>query len=426
MSAKITFDGAPESGVIDFGVGQPSADLLPLAARAARPSERFFAHAQPIELNYGEKPGDARFRTALAEFLTRAGGHAASADSLFLTAGTSQALDFVCQPIHAPGRHGFRRGAHVLPRLPDLPGSRSRDRRHSDRRRGHGPRRARARSRTPPAEARVHDPELQQPDGADVEPRATRAAGALERRARFSHRRRRGLPAAALRGAAAAGARDAGWTAATCSRWARSRRSSRPACGSAGSRPTLRGSSTCSRAERIISGGCFNHFGSHVVRQMLEDGSLAELLAELRRAYGARVAAMDEALHEHLGGIASWQKPEGGYFFWVTLPAGSRCRGPAGGRALGRDRLPAGLEVLGHGRHAQLPAAELRVLHRTGNPRRHRAPRQGAARDRSLTLVRFRARIARAAAASAATGAFAPRRRLRFDQASAIRTPART
>ncbi len=25
------------------------------------------------------------------------------ADSLFLTAGTSQALDFVCQPLHAPG-----------------------------------------------------------------------------------------------------------------------------------------------------------------------------------------------------------------------------------------------------------------------------------------------------------------------------------
>ena len=53
---------------------------------------------------------------------------------------------------------------------------------------------------------------------------------------------------------------------------------------------------------------------------MLEDGSLADLIAELRLAYRARVAAMDEALHEHLSGIASWQKPEGGYFFWVTLP----------------------------------------------------------------------------------------------------------
>ena len=160
MSANITFDGAPESGVIDFGVGQPSADLLPLR-RVRAASERFFAHAQPIELNYGEKPGDSRFRTALAEFLTRAGGHAATADSLFLTAGTSQALDFVCQRFTRPGDtvfveepsyflafQIFRDHGLEIVGIP-LDGF------------GHGRRCARARSRTPPAEARVHDPELQ-------------------------------------------------------------------------------------------------------------------------------------------------------------------------------------------------------------------------------------------------------------------------
>jgi 2-aminoadipate transaminase len=31
---------------------------------------------------------------------------------------------------------------------------------------------------------------------------------------------------------------------------------------------------------------------------------------------------MDEALQTHFGGIASWQKPLGGYFFWLDLPAG--------------------------------------------------------------------------------------------------------
>src|SRR5262245_3117333 len=93
---SVTFDGAPEAGTIDFGVGQPSADLLPLE-RVRAASERFFAGAQSIELNYGEKQGDARFRAALASFLTQSGGHDARADSLFLTAGTSQALDFVCQ-----------------------------------------------------------------------------------------------------------------------------------------------------------------------------------------------------------------------------------------------------------------------------------------------------------------------------------------
>jgi 2-aminoadipate transaminase len=33
---------------------------------------------------------------------------------------------------------------------------------------------------------------------------------------------------------------------------------------------------------------------------------------------------MDEALQEHFGTWASWEKPQGGYFFWLTLPADIR------------------------------------------------------------------------------------------------------
>jgi 2-aminoadipate transaminase len=29
---------------------------------------------------------------------------------------------------------------------------------------------------------------------------------------------------------------------------------------------------------------------------------------------------MDAALHKHLDGIATWQKPQGGYFFWLRFP----------------------------------------------------------------------------------------------------------
>ena len=36
-----------------------------------------------------------------------------------------------------------------------------------------------------------------------------------------------------------------------------------------------------------------------------------------------RAQAMDAALHKHLGGIARWQKPGGGYFFWLELPEGA-------------------------------------------------------------------------------------------------------
>ena len=61
-------DGAPAPGVINFGVGQPSQDLLPVdLLREA--SADFMAAAQPLELNYGERQGDRGFREALAGFL---------------------------------------------------------------------------------------------------------------------------------------------------------------------------------------------------------------------------------------------------------------------------------------------------------------------------------------------------------------------
>ncbi len=43
------------------------------------------------------------------------------------------------------------------------------------------------------------------------------------------------------------------------------------------------------------------------------------LLKRLRETYRRRVEAMDDALHEHLAGQASWQRPEGGYFFWLKF-----------------------------------------------------------------------------------------------------------
>ena len=64
MSLAATFDGAPEQGTINFSVGQPSADLLPLKLLRGA-CERFFAGAQPLELNYGERQGDARFRVSV-------------------------------------------------------------------------------------------------------------------------------------------------------------------------------------------------------------------------------------------------------------------------------------------------------------------------------------------------------------------------
>ena len=39
----------------------------------------------------------------------------------------------------------------------------------------------------------------------------------------------------------------------------------------------------------------------------------------LRRAYRNRVEAMQESLQSQFGALATWQRPGGGYFFWLRF-----------------------------------------------------------------------------------------------------------
>ncbi|MBT8396492.1 MAG: PLP-dependent aminotransferase family protein, partial [Gemmatimonadetes bacterium] len=94
MSGIVTFDGAPPPGTINLGIGQPSADLLPTDL-IRQASDSFFGTAQPLELNYGVLPGDERFLESLAGYLGEGYGTPVSPASLFVTGGSSQALDFV-------------------------------------------------------------------------------------------------------------------------------------------------------------------------------------------------------------------------------------------------------------------------------------------------------------------------------------------
>ena len=57
------------------------------------------------------------------------------------------------------------------------------------------------------------------------------------------------------------------------------------------------------------------------MRVALEGGGQKDYLDQLRRAYRQRVAAMDAALHKHIGDRATWTVPAGGFFFWLTCPA---------------------------------------------------------------------------------------------------------
>ena len=102
MSGTVTFDGAPPPGTINFGLGHPSADLLPVDL-VRRASQSFFDNAVPFELNYGVMQGDERFLDSLAAFLTDGYCSEVTSDQLFVTGGNSQALDLVSVMFANPG-----------------------------------------------------------------------------------------------------------------------------------------------------------------------------------------------------------------------------------------------------------------------------------------------------------------------------------
>jgi DNA-binding transcriptional MocR family regulator len=52
---------------------------------------------------------------------------------------------------------------------------------------------------------------------------------------------------------------------------------------------------------------------------MLESGRYARHAVEMRKAYGARCAAMGESLRKRAKGWAEWSRPRGGYYYWCRI-----------------------------------------------------------------------------------------------------------
>jgi DNA-binding transcriptional MocR family regulator len=321
MSIAAAFDGAPERGTINFSVGQPSADLLPLKLLAGG-NERFFSDAAPFDLNYGQRQGDARFRAALGGFLGAAGGAPVDPDALMLTGGISQALDFICGRFARPGDVAFVEE-------PSYPYSFQIFRDHGldvvgipmD---GSGMDLAAfERELAVRAPRLVYTiPAYHNPTGQVMEHARRKRLAALSRQHGFviiadevyQHLYHDEPPPPSFGTLTAAGnvlalgtfskilapALRLGWIQA-----------------SPGPLETLLASGA------LVSGGNFNHFTSHVVRKLMESGELAAFVARLRASYAERAQAMDAALRKHLSGVARWQKPGGGYFFWLEMPEGA-------------------------------------------------------------------------------------------------------
>jgi DNA-binding transcriptional MocR family regulator len=98
---QVTQSSVPE-GWIDFGIGQPHIDILPLDPMAKAAAHRLQQGDRNI-LQYGMQQGDGNFRISLAQFLSAEYGVLVDPDHLFITAGISQALDQICALHTRPG-----------------------------------------------------------------------------------------------------------------------------------------------------------------------------------------------------------------------------------------------------------------------------------------------------------------------------------
>ncbi|MGB5749525.1 MAG: PLP-dependent aminotransferase family protein, partial [Desulfobacterales bacterium] len=88
--------------MIDFGVGQPSPALLPLALLKEAAARRLDEN-DPSFLAYGTNQGDGYFRAELADYLNEHYHILVDADQLFVTSGASMGLDLLCTLFARPG-----------------------------------------------------------------------------------------------------------------------------------------------------------------------------------------------------------------------------------------------------------------------------------------------------------------------------------
>jgi len=317
MTEVVTFEGRPPEGMINFGLGQPSADLLPLDLMA-KASEGFFADAEPHDLNYGILAGDPRFLSSLATFLSKNYAAPVDAGNLFVTGGNSQAIDLICSHLSKPGDtiiveepcyflayQIFKDHDLNIVSVPldkdglDITALES------------------ILATTKP-KFLYTIPAYQNPSGQTM---------SLQRRKRLIEISREhdfliladevyqllsfyGDPPAAFgtmiesdsvisfgsfSKIMAPGLR-LGWIH-TSDKWVK----------------------RFSDIGYINCGGNINNYTSHIVRHAMDMGLLQSHLVKMREVYRSRVEAMDFALSKCLSEHANWLKPRGGYFFWIEL-----------------------------------------------------------------------------------------------------------
>lgn len=306
-------------GFIDLGLGDPQFSLLPLDLIRQAAGERL-ARDDPYFLQYGLEQGDPHLRGALAVFLSRGYGFPVGAESLFITAGVSSALDLICSLYTRPGDLIFVEEPtyHLALRI------------FTDHHLQIVP------LRTDPDGLVIEElqeklaevspvflyliPTFQNPTGRTLSQERRARLAALSREYDFliladevyHFLSFRAEPPLALASYTAIGnilslgsfskvlapGLRLGWVQAGADR--------------------IQRLATCGLLD---SGGGMNPFASAIVRGIVESGQLEKNIARLKTTYRNRMNAMQANLQRYLPEL-DYTIPEGGYFFWVRFPGG--------------------------------------------------------------------------------------------------------
>lgn len=306
--------------MIDFGIGQPQIELLPneLLRKA---NEALLSRADNSYLNYGHPQGDPTMRHALAEFLLPFYGKAVDPKLLLATNGSSHALHLISQVFAQPGDT-------VLVEEPTyfLAHQIFRDR-----------------------GLKI----VGVPLGKDgVEPSAFEEALKKHKPTFFytipifqNPSGRSMSPIAKANLVASASAHDClvvadevyqclsyqGATAPPMSNWLDSEHVLSVGSFSKILAPGLRLGwieTSPNLLAKLLefgvlkSGGGFNPYVGALVGHILERGWQQEYLNKIRSVLATRLELMDCLLESELGDLVDYEKPTGGYFFWVRLKDG--------------------------------------------------------------------------------------------------------
>jgi DNA-binding transcriptional MocR family regulator len=306
------------SDTIDFGLGHPGPDLLPLDLMARAAAARLQGDDVAL-LQYGHEQGDGYFRRALAAFLVRHYGLPVDMDELFVTGGASQALDLICTLYTQPSDVVFVEEPTYFLALRIFTDHRLRAIPIATDGEGMIPEAVEAALAHHRPTLLYTIPTFQNPSGVTLSPVRRQQLVALAQEYDFLivadevyHLLSYGAPPPPpLAGYAATGhvlglgsfskilapGLRLGWVQAAPQHVQR-----------------------LVNSGLLDSGGGLNPFTSGIVRVALDEGWQEAHLAHVRAIYGRRANALTAALQAQLGDRVEFAAPTGGYFHWLTLP----------------------------------------------------------------------------------------------------------